>query len=105
MAVIIDNRSDISGLSAESFKEGAQRIIDQGKSLIGMGKKKPAAPAQASPVPDAGVTLVQNITPELTGVEKAKAKAKELWAKPAVKAGVGVAGLLAAVLAYKKWKK
>ena len=106
MAVIIDNRSDISGIGklGESPQQAALRLWEQAKGLV--GKKKKPAPVAAPVSADApAAPVTPPVPPALTGVAKLKANLAEQWAKPAVKAGVGVAGLLAAVLAWKKWKK
>lgn len=103
MAVIIDNRSDISGIG---------KLGDVGRpswgwleEKLGLTKKAAAVvgPAQATPVNEQTVAPVPPVAPPY--VPTLKDKAVALWAKPVTKGVVGVAGLVGVVLAYKKWKK
>jgi len=107
MAVIIDNRSDISGigklgdLGIESPLKALARLKDQAAGLFSGKKKAAAAPAQATPV--SADAPAASTAPAY--VPTWKDKVAEQWSKPAVKAGVGAVGVLAAYLAWKKWKK
>jgi hypothetical protein len=105
MAVIIDNRSDISGIGKVSGL-GAGWDFDIGEKIKALYTKKKAAvvaPAQATPVNDGTAAPAAPVTPPY--VPTLKDKAVALWAMPVTKGVVGVAGLVGAVLAYKKWKK
>jgi len=101
MAVVIDNRSDISGIGKVSGL-GASWDFDIGEKIKALYSKKKASPA-VKQVSDETVAPVPPVTPPY--VPTWKDKVAEQWSKPAVKAGVGAVGVLAAYLAWKKWKK